>query len=161
MKRVPMVLMLIAPYFLLGMYMAGNTECLPVALLAFGIVMVCGAVYAFFLPRMGFSGRQILFWSMLLKICNIPVFLLVFAVGLLLFVVIIPLIPLLVLFDCFLLLATSMYAITGIIQCGREKGLSKKEVVINIVLQFFFCLDVFSAVYCYIRSRRSAMRPQR
>lgn len=158
MKKIPMIIMLIAPYFLFGIYMAENLELLSIGLLAFGIIMLLGAVYSFFLPRIGFSGKQILFWSMLLKICNIPVFLFIFAVGLFLFVVIIPLIPLLVLFDLFLLLSTSMYGINGIIQCGKERCLSKKEVIINIVLHFIFCADVFSSIYCYIRSRKNKVQ---
>ena len=158
MKKIPMIIMLIAPYFLFGIYMAENLELLSIGLLAFGIIMLLGAVYSFFLPRIGFSGKQILFWSMLLKICNIPVFLFIFAVGLFLFVVIIPLIPLLVLFDLFLLLSTSMYGINGIIQCGKERCLSKKEVLINIVLHFIFCADVFSSIYCYIRSRKNKVQ---
>ena len=158
MKKIPMIIMLIAPYFLFGIYMAENLELLSIGLLAFGIIMLLGAVYSFFLPRIGFSGKQILFWSMLLKICNIPVFLFIFAVGLFLFVVIIPLIPLLVLFDLFLLLSTSMYGINVIIQCGKERCLSKKEVIINIVLHFIFCADVFSSIYCYIRSRKNKVQ---
>ena len=155
MKKIPMILMLIAPYFLFAMYVVGNLDLLSLGLLVFGIIMLFGAVYAFFLPRMGFSGKQILFWSMLLKICNIPIFLSIFAVGLFLFVMIIPLIPLLVLFDLFLLLSTSMYGINGIIQCRKERCLSKKEAIVNIVLHFMFCVDVFSSMYCYIRSRKS------
>lgn len=158
MKKIPMIMMLIAPYFLFGMYMAENLQLLSIGLTACGIIMVFGAVYAFFLPRMGFSGKQILFWSMLLKICNIPVFLFVFTIGLFLFVVIIPLIPLLVLFDLFLLLSTSMYGINGIIQCGKERCLSKKEVIINIVLHFIFCADVFSSIYCYSESRKNEVQ---
>lgn len=155
MKKAPIIVMLIAPYFLFGMYMSENLQLLSVGLIIFAIAMVCGAIYAFFLPRLGFSGQQILFWCMLLKICNIPIFLFIFTIGLFLFVVIIPLIPLLALFDFFLLLSTSMYGINGVIQCGREKSLPKKVVVINIVLQFIFCADVFSAIYCYVRARKN------
>lgn len=158
MKKIPIIMMLIAPYFLFGMYMAENLELLSIGLLAFGIIMLFGSVYAFFLPRMGFSGKQILFWSMLLKICNIPIFLFIFSIGLFLFVVIIPFIPILFLFDLFLLLSTSMYGINGIIQCGKEKCLSKKAVIINIVLHFIFCADVFSSIYCYIRSKKNTVR---
>ena len=158
MKNIPMMLMLIAPYVLFGMYMAENLQFLSIGFIVFGIIMVFGGAYAFFLPRMGFGGKQILFWSMLLKICNIPIFLFIFAVGLFLFVVIIPLIPLLVLFDLFLLLSTSMYGINGIIQCGKEKCLSKKVVMINVVLHFIFCADVISSIYCYIRSGKNKVQ---
>ena len=138
MKKIPMIIVSIAPYFLFGMYMTENLQLLSLGMIAFGIIMVFGAVYAFFLPRMGFSGKQILFWSMLLKICNIPIFLFVFAIGLFLFVVIIPLIPLLFLFDLFLMLSTSMYGINGIIQCGKEKCLSKKRSYCQYCVTFYF-----------------------
>ena len=158
MKKIPIIMMLIAPYFLFGMYMAENLELLSIGLLAFGIIVLFGAVYAFFLPRMGFGGKQILFWNMLLKICNIPIFLFIFSIGLFLFVVIIPLIPILFLFDLFLMLSTSMYGINGIIQCGKEKCLSKKEVIVNIVLHFIFCADVLSSIYCCIRLKKNTVQ---
>ena len=154
MKKVPMIIMLIAPYLLLGLYISENIEALSVGLIAFVVVMLFGTLYSFFLPRTGYNGNQILFWCMLMKLCNMPIFLLIFIVALGLFVVIIPLIPLLFLFDYLLLLSTSMYGISGLLKCRREGRLPAKVVAINIVLQFFFCVDVLSAIYCYIKSRK-------
>lgn len=154
MKKIPMIFMLCAPYLLFGLYMSENIKALFVGLILFAAVMLFGALYAFFLPRIGYGGEQILFWCMLLKILNIPVFLLTFVVALGLFVVIIPLIPLLFLFDYLLLLATSMYGLNGLLKCGKEKRLPAKVVGVNIVLQFIFCADVFSAIYCYVKVRK-------
>lgn len=156
MKKIPMLLMLCAPYLLFGVYMSENTKALSAGLIVFAAVMLFGALYAFFLPRIGYGGDQILFWCMLLKLFNIPVFLLIFVVVLGLFAVIIPLIPLLFLFDYLLLLTTSMYGLTGLLKCGKEKRLPTKAVGVNIVLQFIFCADVFSAIYCYIKVRKQA-----
>lgn len=69
-----MILMLAAPYLLLGLYLSENTEVLPAGFALFAAVMLFGALYAFFLPRGGCGGTQILFWCMLLKLCNIPIF---------------------------------------------------------------------------------------
>ena len=154
MKNVPMIMMLTAPYLLLGLYLSETTAALPAGLVLFAAAMLFGALYAFFLPRTGCSGAQILFWCMLMKLCYIPVFLLIFIAALGLFVVIIPLIPMLFLFDCFLLLSTSMYGVSGLLTCGKEKRLPAKTVTLNIILQFFFCADVLSSIYCYIRSRK-------
>ena len=72
------------------------------------------------------------------------------------FVMMLPLIPFLVLFDYFLLLSTSMYGISGLLKCGKEGRLSGKAVAMNIVLQFVFCADVLSAVYCCFKTREKA-----
>lgn len=154
MKKMPMIIMLVAPYFLFGLYMTENIQALSVGLIVFAIAMLFGALYAFFLPRVGCGGNQILFWCMLLKVCNIPVFLFVFIIAVGLFVVIIPVLPFLFLFDYFLLLSTSMYGVSGLLKCKKEGCLSAKAVAVSIVLQFLFCADVLSAIYCYAKSRK-------
>lgn len=160
MKRLPMIAMLIAPYLLIALYMTENIKALPAGLIIFAIVMFLGALYAFFLPRTGCSGNQILFWCMLMKLCNVPIFLSIFMMVLMTLIVIIPLIPFLFLFDCFLLLTTSMYGISGLLKCKKEKRLPAKTVVIHIVLQFIFCADVVSAIYCYIKTRKQPAAKQ-
>ena len=86
-------------------------------------------------------------------ICNIPVYLFVFAVALVTNVLIIPMLPFLFLFDYALLLASTMYGISGLLCCCREDKASRKTLVIHSVAQCLFCVDVFSAVYCYIKTR--------
>lgn len=153
MKNAPMIAMLAAPYLLFGLYMTGNAAVWPGALIVFAAVMLFGALYAFFLPRTGAGGNQLLFWCMLLKVCYIPVFLLIFIVALGLFAVIIPLLPFLALFDYLLLLSTSAYGVSGLWKCRQEGRLSAKAAALHMILQFLFCTDVISAVYCYVKSR--------
>ncbi len=155
MKNAPMIVMLIAPYLLLGMLYTADGRVLA-GLIVFAAVMLLGASYAFYLPRTECSGNKILFWCMILKICNIPIFILIFMMALLVFAVIIPLIPFLFLFDYFLVLSTSMYGMNGLIKCYKENRLSKKAVILNLVLQFIFCADVFSIIYCYFKTREAA-----
>ena len=50
MKKIPMLAMMIAPYFLLWVYVSQNFDLLPVSFGFFGAVMFFGAIYAFFLP---------------------------------------------------------------------------------------------------------------
>lgn len=158
MKKIPIILLLIAPYIFIGACFAEGLG--PAAgvigLVLWLFVLLPNMVYAFILPKLKFRGEQLLFWNMLLKLCNIPIYLMVFLVVLLLHVLILPLIPILVLFDYLLLLPSTMYGISGIVRCCKEGRLSSKAAVVNIVLQFMFCFDVFSAVYCYIRARRSS-----
>lgn len=157
-KRIPMILLLVVPYGFLGSCLAQTTEdtgsSLLIGLGLLGIVLLCNLIYAFVLPRLGFAGRQILFWNLLLKLCNIPVYLFVFAVVLVTNVLIIPMLPFLFLFDYTLLLASTMYGISGLLCCYQEGTVSRKMLVTHIVAQCFFCVDVFSAIYCYIKIRK-------
>lgn len=93
MKNVPMLAMLAAPYLLMGHFLSANTKGLSVVLVAFVIVMLLGALYAFRLPGLGYDGRRLLFWCMLMKLCNIPIFCLIFLVVIGFFPFLIPVIP--------------------------------------------------------------------
>lgn len=115
-------------------------------------------MYAIFLPGLGFDGRQILFWCMMIKVCCIPFFRLVFLVAAGLFIMIIPLLPFLLIFDYRLLPAGSAYGVRGLLSCRKEGRLSDRTAAANIVLQFLFCADVFSAVYCYIKAAKAKIK---
>lgn len=158
MKKLPMLLLLAAPYLLIGCsFLSAKSDSAVffcVGLILFAAILLFNMAYAFALPRLGYEERRLLFWNMLLKLCNIPVYLLVFLSVLLMHVLILPLIPLLVLFDYFLLLPSTMYGISGMLRCRRNGALSRKALAVNVLAQFVFCLDVFSAVYCYRRTRK-------
>ena len=92
MKKVPMIILLLAPYvFLLiciGICMAekGFTadaiEMIGWTFLGmFLLILFPNMIYAFILKRFGYGHRKLFFWNMLLKLCNIPIYVLVFAVG--------------------------------------------------------------------------------
>lgn len=158
MKNVPMLAMLAAPYLLMGHFLSANTKGFSVVLAVFVIVMLLGALNAFRLLRLGYDGRRLLFWCMLMKLCNIPIFCLIFIMVIGFFPLLIPVLPFLFLFDGLLLLSTSMYGINGLLACGRECSFDKKTIIVNMVLQLIFCTDVFSSVYCYIRARANRRR---
>lgn len=159
MKKLPMILMLSMPYLMIGFLLSASTwnvSNVTVVLDGMSLVIPLGALYAFFLPKLGFQGKDILFWCMLLKLCYIPVYCLNFMLALGTFVML-PAIPLLIfLLDCFLLLCTSMYGVRGLITCRKEGRLSKKALILHLILQFLFCVDVCSAIYCYRRVRKQA-----
>lgn len=155
MKRIPMILLLAAPYVLLFVILFTTDSAAFFTLILFSVILLFNMVYAFLLPRLGFRGEQILFWNMLLKLCNIPIYVFIFAAALFMNIFIIPALPFLILFDYFLLLPSTMYGISGMRQCCKSGTLSAVKFVINSIVQFFFCLDVFSGIYCYITVRRA------
>lgn len=158
MKKVPIILLLITPYIFVWIcFSMGPGTMVPLIwLVLWLLVLLPNMVYAFVLPKLKYGEEQLLFWNMLLKLCNIPIFLMVFFTALLLHVLILPLMPVLILFDYSLLLPSTMYGVSGIVCCCKNGKLTMKEAIVHIVLQFMFCFDVFSAVYCYIRMRKSS-----
>ena len=69
MKKIPMILLVIAPYTLVAFMFYS------VRLIVYIAILLLNMGYAFLLPWMGFGGKEILFWNMLLKLCHIPVYL--------------------------------------------------------------------------------------
>lgn len=49
----------------------------------FLLILFPNMIYAFILKRCEYGHRKLFFWNMLLKLCNIPIYVLVFAVGVL------------------------------------------------------------------------------
>jgi len=158
MKKIPMLLLLIAPYAfgIFMMYSVGNNTNLRAGIILYLLVLLLNMVYALILPRFGFDGEQLLFWSMLLKLCNIPIYLFIFAIVLLTHVLSITLIPIFFVFDYSLLLSSSAYGISGVLNSYKSKKVSLLTLIANIFAQLIFCIDVFSSIYCYTKVRKSS-----
>ena len=156
MKKIPMLLLLAAPYVFIAVCVKKGMGGYVLLAWAFLCVLIYlpNMVYAFILPRLGYEGEQLLFWSLLLKLANIPVYALVILLVLLLHICILPMAPFLVLFDYSLLLPSSMYGVSGILACSAKGKLSRKEMTVLLIMQLMFCLDVVSAVYCYFKVRK-------
>lgn len=166
-KYIPTFLLLLSPYLYIlliiktGMQQTSNSVQLKVDLFRFApinffliVVFVFNIIYAFVLAARGESGKKLLYWDMLLKLCNIPIYIAVFIIGAFSymfsmfpanFLIIIPW----VIFDYILLLPSTMYGISGLIQARREKKISTATAVVNGILHFLFCTDVISAVVIF------------
>ena len=70
MKKVPMIALLIVPYATLILCYQANLD-ITIGLWVYGALLLFNMVYAFLLPRLGFKVKQILFWNLLLKLCNL------------------------------------------------------------------------------------------
>ena len=112
------------------------------------------------------SYYHLAFWNMLIKLIHIPFYIGVFLLGaLFLLVAVVPIFtfmaPLLILFlffvDVFLMITSSMYGVNALIRAGKKHVVSKKYVIINIILQFLFIADVISAIVLYIKVRKKRL----
>ena len=161
MKKVPMILLLIAPYATLIICYQADLD-IMVGACVYAALLLFNMVYAFLLPRLGFNGKQILFWNLLLKLWNIPLVLTILLVTLVTSLVggegirdeaaSMVLIALLL---CYLIqVSSAMFGISGFRWCRKYGTLSKAGVIASSIAQFIPCVDVIGSILCYIMFRK-------
>ena len=171
MKKIPMILLLMAPGAILAICYLANLDLTP-GLFICGAILFFNMAYAFLLPKLGFNGRQILFWNLLLKLSQVPLILLI-----LLFTLVMAMVDgknlqneiwamvSIALLVCWLIqLSSSMFGISGFLWCHKYGTLSKAGVVASTIVQLMPCIDVIGSSLCYIMFRKegpSSMRTSR
>ena len=161
MKKIPMVTLLVLSYLLVGLAVVyGITDTvLDIWLVFFLLVELPNMIYAFLLPRWGGREADLLFWNMVLKLCQLPIFLAVLLLVAVLNLLVLPLLPMLFVFAYTLLLSTSAYGISALQWAYRRGALSWEKRSFLILLHCMFFSDVVCAVSCWRQSRREASAP--
>lgn len=160
-KKIPMILLLIVPYAVLIVCYRLNLD-MMIGIGLYGALLLFNMIYAFWMPKLGFNGKQILFWNLLLKLCNIPLINLIRVSALVMLLiggkqmqeqsVSMVLIALLVLF--LVRLSSTVFGISGFRCCRKHGTLSKAGVVISSIIQFIPCIDVIGTIICYVMFRK-------
>jgi hypothetical protein len=108
-------------------------------------------IYAFVLAKRGANSSDLLFWDMLIKLCNIPIYTIIFIFSFFMSFVpkgIVIAIPMAI-FDYLLLIPSTMYGISGLLKARREEKITMTTAVVNGIAHFLFCADVISAIIMY------------
>ena len=160
-EKIPMILLLITPYVILYTYYQTPMD-ITIPLSIYGVLLIVNIVYAFLLPRLGFRGKQLLRWNLLLKLSHIPLHILI-----LLFTVVMAMVggtglqgEVLTLFlagiGCgfVLRMSATMFGISGFRWCRRYGTIFKGGVVAASVVQFLPMADVIGSILCYIMFRK-------
>ena len=132
-----------------------------VLLLIIGIANILCACF----DRAEDSPRRLAFWDLILKLCMIPFYTLIFlyATGIATIMFVIPglflaapfvVVPLLAM-SYLLMLATSSYGFTASIRATKRGLLPGSFAAIHIALHFFAVADFFSAALLYLQLRRA------
>lgn len=166
MKKLPMILQLIMPYIILVCGFAAMDITIGIGYF-YGTVLIFNMVYAFLLPKLGFDGRGILFWNLLLKLCNIPVVLCI-----LLFALVMTMVggknlgsDIAVMFKfvfciCYVLqLSSSIFGLSGLLWYRKQGLLPAKNVISRALVQFIPLIGIWGSVHCYISLRKLANDP--
>ena len=161
MKKTPMILLLIVPYTVLAICYQANLD-ITIGLCVYGALLLFNMVYAFLLPRLGFNGKQILFWNLLLKLCHIPLILLILVFTLIMMMVggegirdeAASMVLIALLSCCLIQLSSAMFGISGFRWCRKYGTLSKAGAIVSSIVQFIPCADVLGSILCYIMLRK-------
>lgn len=158
MKKIPTVILLYIPYLLIVIFLArGPIENLfiPWSILWL-VVGLPNIIYAFFLPRLKTTARELFFWDMMLKLCNIPA--VVGVLFIILFFNRIMVSPFLfwAIFCYSLIWSSSAYGISGLLLKYRKGEIDLMRFCAGFMLHFFCFGDLFIAISCYIRERKNS-----
>ena len=160
-KKLPMLLLVTVPYATLIICYQASLDILP-GVWAYGALILFNILYAFLLPKLGFHGRQLLFWNLVLKLCNIPLVALIRLFALVMVMVggtrlpyegwSVVWISLAVLFV--IRLSSAAFGISGFRWFRKYRTMSKAGMVAASVVQMIPGVDVISSVLCYIMFRK-------
>lgn len=156
-EKIPMILLLIAPGTTISICYLLDLDLIP-GLVICGAILAFNMAYAFCLPKLGFSGKQILFWNLLLKLCQVPLVSLI-----LLFVLVMTMVGgegigsvvIGALLICWLIqLSSAMFGISGFRWCHKYGTLSKAGMIASSVVRLIPCVYVIGSILCYIMFRK-------
>ena len=161
MKKLPMILLLIAPYAIYFLCDYTNMD-FAIGLCIYGVILVLNMVYAFLIPKLEFSGKQLLFWNLLIKLCHIPLVVIILLVVLMTSLIsgeamrdAVPSMILIAFAGCYVLqLSSAMFGISGFLWLYRNDRLTRKDVAICTAAQLIPIADVLGSVVCYFMFRK-------
>ena len=125
------------------------------ALLVFCLIALSCSITHFILSiRNKWNPASLAKCAMVIKWIQIPAYLVIFVLGLLLAITIFTtaIAAVFVLVDCLTLLLTGMITISAAVIGVRQGIFTKKYVIWIILLQFIFCADVLAATVLYLKA---------
>lgn len=120
------------------------------AVLWFWLVGLAAAVALCF-TRKGWGARQLARASMLVKLVQIPAYVLWFLLGAATFLFMGPLLAFLV--DAMTIFLSGLVGLAAVLRCRKSGILTRKQTILYAILQFLFCIDVISAIFLYRKAK--------
>ncbi len=128
-------------------------------------VFVCGVVaffFSFLLALLALlkkkEGLSMARLNMIVKLCQIPAYLVIFVLGSMFFVTVfgIGFTVFFFLFDCAAIGMTGLIGAVSVFRAFAEKKLTKKEGIVFALLQFIFVADIVACILLFVRLRKRA-----
>lgn len=100
------------------------------------------------------EGRKLAFWSMMAKLIQIPNYVALFMLGGLT-IAFAAVAAVVWVVDMMTIVLSGLIGLTAILRCRAEGRLTNKAALVNGVLQFVFCADIFSAIWVYRNTKEA------
>lgn len=170
-KLIPFIIIGTAPYLLFGffaMLFGGGFNALGVQTEGFYAIVLC--LILFFFVGIAISlitailaltkkwdSESLIFANMLVKLIQIPAYVLIFALGIVSMLTIFTFAFVIVyfLFDCMSVFMTGMIGMAGAVRANKEGKLTKASIVWFSIFSYIFCVDVIIAVIMFKKSKKS------
>lgn len=168
MKKIPLIIFMIVPYLVFalditiplvcGSLTADAVEMMVILtfLCCFPLMLVSAIVYGALMKAVGFKPEESLFWAMLLKLMNVPLFIAI-SIMVILFLMMFFSAPLgitLALSSYLLILPTSVIAQFAFIRAEKNSLLNTGETVVSSIGLWFVVLDLVAVIYTYFAAKR-------
>lgn len=122
----------------------------------FWLLGLVGAAAALWQSIRGrWEGRKLALASMLVKLFQIQNYVVLFLGGAGLGLLFSPIALFLWLLDVMTIFLTGLVGLAAVFRCRVEGRLTTKAMVVNGILQFVFCADVFSAIWVYRNTKEA------
>lgn len=133
----------------------GNGGVVLIIPAALTIGLICAVVILTLSATRRWAAREAALLSMAVKLAQIPTYLVFFWVGLsgIVMVQFAAVTMIVWVVDLFTIGISGLAGLAAVLRCRAEGRLATKTAVLNGILQFVFCADVFSAVWVYHKSK--------
>lgn len=151
--------------FIVEKFFGSNIISMLVALLLFIILSVTLSVVCFVMSiRKKWDALSLAKTAMLIKLLQIPAYILIFVLGVALALTIFTILFTFVLaiIDIITLTLTGLITVSSVINAARDGIIEFKKSLWVVILQFFFCADVVAAIVFYVlmKKKLSALSSQ-
>ena len=142
-----------------GMFGENEPPVNPLLLIGlFWLLGLAGAAVVFWQAVRGkWEGRKLALANMIIKLLHIGHYMTMFlfaASGALILFLFPMLAAIALVVDVMTIALSGTVGLAGAVRCRMEGRLTTGAAIVNGILQFVFCADVFSAVWVYIKSRK-------
>lgn len=157
-KWLPLLPVAVFPYMI---WLVGRIDELlhispVIQVVLYWLLGLAGAVIVFWQSVRGrWEGRRLALASMLVKLFQIQNYVVLFLGGAGLGLLFPAIAVVIWVIDVATIFLSGLVGLAGVIRCRVEGRLTTKAMVVNGILQFVFCADVFSAIWVYRNSKEA------
>lgn len=134
----------------------GHIVIIPIA---FALGLACAIALLVLSCREKWFASNMALCSMILKLVQIPAYILFFMVGMsgVIFVQFLAVTFIIWLIDVLTITLSGIVGISAVLRCRAEGKLTRSQTIIHGILQFIFCADVISAIIVYRKSKEGSL----